>query len=221
MGCILAEPRDLAVRGGRVHVRTLRGLEPVDVVYRRSSTRAGAGGEGGDAALELEGTLTRANARGSGAADDKAVFAYVPEMILFYLGEEPILPQVHTLDCLIPTHLDQVLAELPALVVKHTSKAGGYGIVIGPESTPGQLRALAARIRRDRRHHVAQPWVSLSTSPTWTDGGVAPRRVDLRLYVITRASGSWVAPGALTRVAPARSRPSSTSARAGAPGTPG
>jgi uncharacterized circularly permuted ATP-grasp superfamily protein len=141
-----------------------------------------------------------ANAPGAGVADDKVVYTFVPDMIRFYLGEEPLLPNVPTYRCDRPDELDHVLANLERLVVKPANESGGYGIVIGPAATGDELHACAERIRSNPRNWVAQPVVSLSTVPTLCDGVLEPRHVDLRPFSLLGGE-SYVTCGGLTRVA--------------------
>ena len=141
------------------------------------------------------------NAPGTGVADDKAVYAFVPEIIRFFLGEEPILPNVPTWRCGDPDDRRFVLANLDALVVKPANESGGYGIVIGPAASPAALALVAQRIEQHPPNWVAQPMLSLSTMPTLCDGVVSPRHVDLRPFTLFGPDGAYVAPGGLTRVA--------------------
>lgn len=209
MGCELVQPRDLAVEGGRVYVRTTTGPQPVDVIYRRVDDafidphvfrRDSVLGVPGLVDAYARGNVTLANALGNGVGDDKAVYAYVPEMIRFYLSEEPILGQVPTYLCIRGDDCRYVLENLEKLVVKSVDEAGGYGMLMGPQASRAELEAFRNRIRADPRKYIAQPLVELSTCPTWTNRGMAPRRVDLRPYIVTGRS-TWVLPGGLTRVA--------------------
>jgi uncharacterized circularly permuted ATP-grasp superfamily protein len=209
MGCELVEPRDLFVSDARVFVRTTFGPQPVDVIYRRvddafldptvfrSDSLLGVPGL---VEAYARGNVTLANALGNGVGDDKAIYAYVPEMIRFYLSEEPLLDQVPTYLCHREEDRAYVLERLPELVVKAVDEAGGYGMLMGPQASRAELAAFRDRIREDPRRYVAQPLIELSTCPTWTGRGVAPRRVDLRPYIVTGRS-TWVLPGGLTRVA--------------------
>jgi len=212
MGVELVEGSDLRVVGDRVFLRTTRGLRRVHVVYRRVD----------DAFLDPEafrpdsmlgvpglmrawaaGNVTIANAPGNGVADDKAVCALVPEMIRFYLGEEPTLADVPTYVCARDDDRRYVVEHLDQLVVKAVDEAGGYGMLMGPESTAAERDEFRRRILAEPRRYVAQHRVELSTCPTW-DGDrrvLVPRRVDLRPFVLTGRDGSWVLPGGLTRVA--------------------
>ena len=146
------------------------------------------------------GNVTIANAPGNGVADDKAVYPFVPEMIRFYLTEEPILGQVETLICAWEPDRKAVLDNLAGFVVKSVNMSGGYGMLIGPKASRAQRDEFAKLIRDNPRGYIAQPLVELSSCPTWTKRGAAPRRVDLRPYAVTGLS-TWVMPGGLTRVA--------------------
>jgi uncharacterized circularly permuted ATP-grasp superfamily protein len=140
------------------------------------------------------------SAPGAGVADDKAVYTFVPEMIRFYLGEEPILQNVPTWQCAKPDDCKYVLSHLAELVVKEVHGSGGYGMLVGPKSTPEQVAAFAERIRIDPGNYIAQPTLALSTVPTFVEEGIAPRHVDLRPYCLVGERVELV-PGGLTRVA--------------------
>jgi uncharacterized circularly permuted ATP-grasp superfamily protein len=209
MGCELVQPRDLTVAGDRVYVRTTQGPQPVDVIYRRIDDafldpevfRADSLlGVPGLVRAYARGNVTLANALGNGVGDDKAVYAYVPEMIRFYLSEEPILSQVPTYLCGRAEDRRYVLDHLSELVVKSVDEAGGYGMLMGPQASREELATFRDRIREEPRKYIAQPLIELSTCPTWTGRGIGPRRVDLRPYIVTGRS-TWVLPGGLTRVA--------------------
>jgi len=210
MGCPLVEGRDLFVEGDRVYAKTTSGPQPVSVIYRRIDDpfldpecfRADSMlGVPGLVGAYSKGNVALANAIGNGVADDKAVYPYVPDMIRFYLGEEPLLGQVRTYICARADDLAYVLEHVGELVIKAVNEAGGYGMLIGPQSTRKQQADFRGRIREAPRNYIAQPRVDFSTCPTWTPQGIAPRRVDLRPYVVTGAEGSWVLPGGLSRVA--------------------
>lgn len=210
MGVELVEGRDLFCSGGRVWMRTTGGPTRVDVIYRRVDDefldplqfRADSvlGSPGLLLAARL-GTVTIANAVGNGVADDKLVYTYVPDLIRYYLGEEPILPNVQTWRLEDPGALEEVLDRLDELVVKPVDGSGGKGLVIGPDATPRELDALAAQLRRDPRGWIAQPVVQLSTIPTLVESGMRPRHADLRPFAVNDGSEVWVLPGGLTRVA--------------------
>jgi uncharacterized circularly permuted ATP-grasp superfamily protein len=209
MGVELVEGRDLVVDDHVVYMRTTRGLAKVDVIYRRVGDEwldpvcfrsdSMLGVPGLMSAVRL-GTVTLANAVGNGVADDKAIYAYVPAMIRYYLGEEPVLPNVTTY---LPWERDQrefVLANLDRLVSKPVAEAGGYGIVIGPKADEMTIAAARAAIEANPRGYIAQDVVQLSTHPTWVGGGFAPRHIDLRPFILSSDTVE-VIPGGLTRVA--------------------
>lgn len=209
MGCELLEGRDLVVEKERVYAKTTRGMERVDVIYRRVDEqfldprvfrRDSLLGVPGLAGAYAKGNVALANALGNGVADDKAIYPFVPELIRFYLGEDPILEQVDTFICARKAHRSHVLENLHRMVVKPVSEAGGYGMMVGPKATRAQREDFKTRIRASPRNYIAQPLVELSVCPTWTPRGIQPRRIDLRPYIIT-GKDSWVMPGGLTRVA--------------------
>jgi uncharacterized circularly permuted ATP-grasp superfamily protein len=209
MGVELVEGRDLVVEDMRVHMRTTRGLQRVDVIYRRIGDESidpvvfrpdSLLGVPGLMMAVRAGTVTLANAIGNGVIDDKALYPFVPALIRHYTGEEPILPNVQTYHPWDPDQLENVLGRLDQLVVKPTSESGGYGIVIGSRATDQDLVQAAANLRRDPRAFIAQETVELSTHPTWIDGHLAPRHIDLRPFVLAGGSVE-VIPGGLTRVA--------------------
>ncbi len=209
MGVELVEGRDLLVDDHVVYMRTTRGLQTVDVIYRRVNDdfidpvvlrRDSLLGVPGLISAARAGNVTIANAVGNGAADDKGVYPFVPEMIRYYLGEEPILPNVETYLPWEPDQQQMILEHLDRLVVKPVAEAGGYGIVIGTHATDAQLGALAERIRANPRGYVAQEIVRLSTHPTLIDGRLQPRHIDLRPFVLAGRTVE-VIPGGLTRVA--------------------
>jgi len=212
MGVELVQGSDLFVDRNQVFLRTTRGARRVDVIYRRIDD-AFLDPEAGrpDSVLGVRGLLrawaagsvTLVNAPGNGVADDKAVYPFVPDMIRFYLAEEPILEQVPTYVCLRDDDRRHVLGRLSELVVKSVDEAGGYGMLMGPQAGAAEREEFARRIRADPRRYIAQPLVELSTCPTWIPDRrrVEPRRVDLRPYVLTSREGSWVLPGGLSRVA--------------------
>lgn len=211
MGAPLVEGKDLFVDDDDVvQMRTIGGHERVDVIYRRvddafidpEAFREDSllGTPGLMRALKA-GTLTLANAPGSGVADDKAIYAYMPKIIQYYLGAEPILPNVDTYVCREAGALTFVLDRLEQLVVKPVGESGGYGVVIGPKASKKELEDLRAKIAADPDNFIAQPMIDLSVCPTLTDRGVQPRHVDLRPFALASRSGVWVMPGGLTRVA--------------------
>ncbi|MFC4276000.1 circularly permuted type 2 ATP-grasp protein [Achromobacter aloeverae] len=209
MGVELVEGRDLFVEQNTVYMRTTRGPRRVDVIYRRLdddfldplSFRADSAlGVPGLLSVYRAGRITLANAIGTGIADDKSTYLYVPDMIRFYLGEEPILQNVPTWRCARPDELSHVLAHMHELVVKEVHGAGGYGMLVGPSSTRAQVEAFKERVRANPAAYIAQPTLALSTVPTYVETGVAPRHVDLRPYVLCGKNLRTV-PGGLCRVA--------------------
>jgi uncharacterized circularly permuted ATP-grasp superfamily protein len=211
-GLELVEAPDLFVDGDRVFVRTTRGPRRVDVIYRRTDEafldpevfRADSVlGVPGLMRAYAAGNVALANAPGNGVADDKAIYPFVPAMIRYYLGEEPALEQVETFVCLRDDDRRYVVEHLDQLVVKAVDEAGGYGMLMGPQSTAAERDEFRRRIEAEPRRYIAQHRIELSTCPTWISdrARVEPRRVDLRPYILTGASGPWVLPGGLTRVA--------------------
>jgi uncharacterized circularly permuted ATP-grasp superfamily protein len=209
MGIELVLGPDLFVDNDCVYLKTTLGPQKVDVIYRRldddfldpeAFRPDSLLGVPGLFRAYRAGNVTLANAVGTGVADDKAVYPYVEEMIRFYLSEEPILRNVPTYICAKPDDLAYTLDHLPELVVKAVNESGGYGMLMGPGSTAAQRSEFHAKIRENPRNYVAQPVVTLSTCPTWTDEGLAPRHVDLRPYIVSGQS-TWVLPGGLTRTA--------------------
>jgi uncharacterized circularly permuted ATP-grasp superfamily protein len=209
MGIPLVEGRDLFEDGGFIYMRTTRGPQRVDVIYRRINDEfvdplvfrpdSMLGVAGLMNACRL-GRVTIANAVGTGVADDKAVYAYVPRIIKYYLDEEPVLPNVHTYLPGEGSDFAYVLDHLDQLVVKEVDGAGGYGMLMGPFAAREQVEQFRSRIRANPRGYIAQPLISLSTHPSFSEGGFAPRHVDLRPYILT-GQETWVLPGGLTRVA--------------------
>jgi uncharacterized circularly permuted ATP-grasp superfamily protein len=210
MGVELVEGRDLFCSGGKVWMRTTSGPTRVDVIYRRVDDefldplnfRADSmlGSPGMMLAARL-GNVTIANAVGNGVADDKLVYTYVPDLIRYYLAEEPILPNVDTWRLEDPGALEEVLDRLDELVVKPVDGSGGKGLVVGPDATRAELDLLRARLIEDPRGWIAQPVVQLSTIPTLVEDGMRPRHADLRPFAVNDGHDVWVLPGGLTRVA--------------------
>ena len=209
MGVPLVEGRDLVVEDERVYMLTTEGREPVDVIYRRIDDdfldpecfRA-------DSLLGVRGLMRAcragrvalANAVGTGVADDKAIYAYMPRVVRYYLDQDPILPNVETHICADADGLAYTLDHVNELVVKPVGASGGYGITVGPLASRVELKACRKRIAERPEDYISQPMVELSVCPTLTDRGVEPRRVDLRPFAVT-GRDSWVLPGGLTRVA--------------------
>ncbi|GAB3859830.1 circularly permuted type 2 ATP-grasp protein [Nocardioides maradonensis] len=210
MGVELVEGRDLQCRRGRVLMRSTRGLEPVHVIYRRVDDefldpvqfRADSMlGCPGLVNAARAGNVTLANAIGNGIADDKLIYTYVPDLIRYYLGEEPALPNVDTWRMGDAAAREEVLDRLDELVLKPVDGSGGKGIVIGPAASRGELDELRTKILAAPRDWIAQPVVGLSTVPTYADGAMRPRHVDLRPFAVNDGERVWVLPGGLTRVA--------------------
>jgi len=209
MGVELVEGGDLFVKDGFLHMRTTSGPQRVDVIYRRiddafldplAFRQDSLLGVPGLLSVYRAGNVALANAIGTGVADDKSTYPYVPEMIRFYLHEEPILQNVPTWQCKRPQDLDFVLEKIPELVVKEVQGSGGYGMLIGPAAKKSEIDAFRARIKANPANYIAQPTLSLSTCPTFVEDGIAPRHVDLRPYVLSGKEAKLV-PGGLTRVA--------------------
>jgi uncharacterized circularly permuted ATP-grasp superfamily protein len=210
IGAQLVEGNDLIVNDDDcVYMRTINGLEKIDVIYRRidddfldpevfrpDSTL----GVRGLMRAWKAGNVALANAPGAGVADDKVVYAYVPEMIRFYLNEEPILPNVPTYLCSNPDDLAYVLEHLSELVVKPANESGGYGMLVGPHSTAKEVEDFRKIILKDPRNYIGQPTLSISTAPTLCKGKLEPRHIDLRPFIL-QGKNTFVTAGGLTRVA--------------------
>ena len=210
LGVELVEGRDLFVRDDLVFMRTTEGPKRVDVIYRRldddfldplAFRPDSALGVPGLMTAYLAGNVTLTNAVGTGVADDKAVYSYMPEIVRFFLGEEPILKNVPTWRCREPEALKHVLDNLPDLVVKEVSGSGGYGMLIGPHATKAQIADFRAKLEADPFGYIAQPTLALSTCPCFVNAGIAPRHVDLRPFVLSGSDKIRIVPGGLTRVA--------------------
>jgi uncharacterized circularly permuted ATP-grasp superfamily protein len=209
MGCELAYASDLFVRDRKVYLKTTAGPQQIHVIYRRIDDafldpaffRADSLlGVAGLVSAYAAGNVTLANALGNGVADDKAVYPYVPEMIRFYLSEEPILGQVQTYNLSRKQDLEYALGHLNELVVKAVDGSGGYGMLMGPTASESEIAEFAGKLRENPRGYIAQPRIELSASPTWCETELAPRRLDLRPFVLT-GKKVWVLPGGLCRVA--------------------
>ncbi len=209
MGIELVEGQDLFVKDGFVYMRTTQGPKRVDVIYRRvdddfldpsvfreSSTLGCAG------LMEAykAGNVTISNGVGTGIADDKSIYPYVPKMIEFYLGEKPIIANVPTHQCRDPKELSYVLDQMAELVIKEVHGAGGYGMLVGPAATKDEIADFRRVLEANPSNYIAQPTLSLSTCPTFVDAGIAPRHIDLRPFVLSGKAVQLV-PGGLTRVA--------------------
>ena len=198
------------VKSDIVYMRTTEGLKRVDVIYRRIDDEFldplafrpdSALGVPGLMSAYRAGNVTLANAVGTGIADDKAIYSYMPEIMRFYLGEEPILKNVPTWRCREEKHLDYVLDHLEELVVKEVHGSGGYGMLIGPTADKATIASFRAKLKVDPKNFIAQPTLALSTCPTCVEQGIAPRHVDLRPFVLTGRDRIRIVPGGLTRVA--------------------
>ena len=209
MGAPLVEGRDLVVHDNMVYMRTTTGLRRIDVIYRRvdddfidplTFRRDSGLGVAGLFNAYRAGNVVICNAPGTGVADDKAVYAYVPAIIRYYLGEDAILPNIETFLCREPAQLSHVLANLDKLVVKAVGASGGYGMLIGPHASAKERSDFADALKADPANYIAQPTIQLSTAPCLVDGRIEPRHVDLRPFILS-GEKTVVTPGALTRVA--------------------
>jgi uncharacterized circularly permuted ATP-grasp superfamily protein len=192
-----------------VYMKTIAGLRRVDVIYRRIDDdfldpdvfrSDSALGVAGLMRAWAKGNVAIANAPGAGVADDKVVYTYVPQIIKYYLDEDPIIPNVPSYLCVEDKDREYVLSNLDKLVVKPANESGGYGLLIGPTATQAERDACAARVRADPRSYMAQPTLQLSTAPTWAGDEIAPRHLDMRPFVL-QSHGMYVTTGGLTRVA--------------------
>lgn len=209
MGIELVEGKDMFVDEEVLYMRTTQGPKRVDVIYRRldddfldplAFREDSQLGVPGLLSVYRAGNVTLANAIGTGVADDKSIYPYVPDMIRFYLSEEPIIQNVPTWQCRKPDHLKEVLAKLPELVVKEVHGAGGYGMLVGPASTKTQIEDFRQKLIADPAKFIAQPTLALSTCPTFVEQGLAPRHIDLRPFVLSGSKVSLIT-GGLSRVA--------------------
>ncbi len=210
MGVELVEGHDLRVVDGRIAMRTTCGYEPIDVLYRRVDDEFldplnlrpdSALGVPGILDVYRAGGITLANAPGTGIADDKAIYSYMPAIIEFYTGEKPILNNVPTWRCAEADALAYVLENLSKLVVKEVHGSGGYGMLVGPAASRRELAEFCAKLRSNPANYIAQPTLALSTVPVLTRAGLAPRHVDLRPFVLVSPNRVEITPGGLTRVA--------------------
>ncbi|MDZ7709389.1 MAG: circularly permuted type 2 ATP-grasp protein [Roseovarius sp.] len=210
MGVELVEGHDLRVVDGRVAMRTTRGYTPIDVLYRRVDDEfldplnfnpESQLGVPGIMDVYRAGGITIANAPGTGIADDKAIYSYMPEIVEFYTGERALLPNVPTWRCSDPDALAHVLGNLADLVVKEVHGSGGYGMLVGPTATKAEIAAFRRKLKARPGNYIAQPTLSLSTVPIFSRMGLTPRHVDLRPYVLVSPDGINITPGGLTRVA--------------------
>jgi uncharacterized circularly permuted ATP-grasp superfamily protein len=210
MGAELVEGSDLRVIDGRVQMRTTRGFQPIDVLYRRvdddfldpmTFNPNSVLGVPGIFDVYRAGKITIANAPGTGVADDKAIYAFMPEIVQFYTGEAPLLPNVQTWRCADPDSLKYVLDNLEELVVKEVHGSGGYGMLIGPAASRKEIAEFRHKLKARPDNYIAQPTLALSTCPIFAKQGLAPRHVDLRPFVLVSPAGIDITPGGLTRVA--------------------
>ncbi len=210
MGAELVEGSDLRVVDGRVHMRTTAGFQPIDVLYRRvdddfldplTFNPQSMLGVPGIMDVYRSGGITIANAPGTGIADDKAIYSFMPEIVEFYTGEKPLLPNVPTWRCAEADSLAYVLDNIADLVVKEVHGSGGYGMLIGPTSSSREIARFKEKLRARPENYIAQPTLALSTVPIFTKAGLAPRHVDLRPFVLVSPNGIDITPGGLTRVA--------------------
>ena len=211
MNVPLVHGYDLIVEDSKVYMQAVRGKVPVDIIYRRIDDpyldplgfdANSILGVSGLMSAYRAGNVVIVNAPGTGVADDKSLYPFVPDMIEFYLGEKPILPNVQTYQCRKPDELEYVLENLDKLVVKETQGSGGYGMLIGPTSTEQEIEDYRVRLLDNPAGFIAQPTISLSTNPTIVNGGIAPRHIDLRPFILSHGDGSVdIVPGGLTRVA--------------------
>jgi uncharacterized circularly permuted ATP-grasp superfamily protein len=209
MGVELVQGSDLIVEDDIVYMKTINGLERLDVIYRRIDDAFldpkvfnpdSVLGVAGLMGAWLKGNVGLANAPGAGVADDKVIYTYVPQIIKYYLGEEPILPNVPSYLCVDKKQCQHVLENLDKLVVKPANESGGYGMLMGPKASKKEREEFAARIKANPRNYMAQPLISLSTAPILNNGKVEPRHVDLRPFIL-QGKKTYVTPGGLTRVA--------------------
>ncbi|MEQ8411159.1 MAG: circularly permuted type 2 ATP-grasp protein [Erythrobacter sp.] len=210
MGAELVEGSDLRVVEGKVQMRTTRGYKPIDVLYRRvdddyldplTFNPDSVLGVPGIMDVYRAGGITIANAPGAGICDDKAIYSFMPDIVEFYTGEKPLLPNVETWRCADRESLAYVLDNLDELVVKEVHGSGGYGMLIGPTATKKELAEFRKKLAAAPQNYIAQPTLSLSTCPVFTRTGLAPRHVDLRPFVLVSPNGIEITPGGLTRVA--------------------
>jgi uncharacterized circularly permuted ATP-grasp superfamily protein len=210
MGVELVEGRDLVVDNHRVYMRTTAGLQQVDVIYRRVDDefldplvfRADSIlGVAGIMSAYRKGNVAIVNAVGNGVADDKAVYAYVPAMIRYYLNEEPILKNVPTWQLDNQEHREYVFSNMNRMVIKKTNGSGGYGMLMGQSASDEEIARYQTEIIKDPRQYIAQPIINLSSAPCYMHGKLKPRRIDLRPYALCGPDGIRIVPGGLTRVA--------------------
>jgi uncharacterized circularly permuted ATP-grasp superfamily protein len=210
MGIELVEGSDLVVENHHVFTKTTAGLRPVDVIYRRVDDNFldplvfnpdSVLGVSGILSAYRNGNVAIVNALGNGVADDKAIYTYVPDMIRYYVNEEPILKNVPTYQLTNPEEREHVLKNIDRMVIKRTNESGGYGMLMGHSATESEIMEYRSKILEQPRQFIAQPTISLSTTPCYIDGKIQPRRVDLRPFALNGPGGIEIVPGGLTRVA--------------------
>ena len=210
MGVELIEGNDLIIKDKKVCMRTTQGYKPIDIIYRRVDDHfldpltfnpTSILGVPGLMDVYKSGNLILANAPGSGIADDKAIYSYIPDMINFYIGEKPLLKNVKTWRCSEKTHLKYVIDNLDSLVVKEVHGSVGYGMLIGPKSTKKKIASFKKKILQNPNKYIAQPTLELSTVPVLTNKGLCSRHIDLRPFVLVSPNRIKITPGGLTRVA--------------------
>jgi uncharacterized circularly permuted ATP-grasp superfamily protein len=210
MGVELVEGRDLYVDDGVVYMKTTQGPKRVDVVYRRidddyldplTFRPESVLGVPGLVNAYRQGSVSLANGIGTGVADDKSIYPYVPAMIRFFLGQDPMLPQIETYMGWDSSQLDHILTNMDKMVVKAANESGGYGMLIGPQASQAELDDFRAKVKAEPRNYIAQPLIELSTSPCFVGHSFEPRHIDLRPYILNGPSGVKIVPGGLTRVA--------------------
>jgi uncharacterized circularly permuted ATP-grasp superfamily protein len=204
------EGRDLVVVNHKVYMKTTTGLQQVDVIYRRVDDEyldplvfnpTSVLGVAGLMSAYRKGNVAIVNAIGNGVADDKAIYSYVPEMIKYYLNEEPILKNVPTHQLRHPDELAYVFKNINTMVIKKTNESGGYGMLMGHAASEEEIDAYKKEVLKDPRNFIAQPTISLSAAPCFINGTLQPRRIDLRPYALCGPDGIEIVPGGLTRVA--------------------
>jgi uncharacterized circularly permuted ATP-grasp superfamily protein len=210
MGVELVEGRDLVVSNHRVYMKTTSGLQQVDVIYRRVDDEfldplmfnpSSMLGVAGIMSAYRKGNVAIVNAVGNGVADDKAIYAFVPAMIRYYLNEEPILKNVPTYQLANIEEREYVFQNMNRMVIKKTNESGGYGMLMGHAASEEEIKRYECEIVKDPRQYIAQPIINLSSSPCYMNGKLQPRRIDLRPYALCGPEGIQIVPGGLTRVA--------------------
>ena len=210
MGIQLVESYDLMVSDHKVYMKTIEGLKQVDVIYKRVDDsfidplvfrKDSVLGVPGLFECYKRGNVVLVNAIGNGVADDKAVYSYVPDMIKYYLNETPILKNIPTYRLGIEEERQEAFSKMNELVVKATNQSGGYGMLIGRDASPEEIKAYKEKVSENPRNYIAQPTINLSTAPCFFNGSIEPRHIDLRPFAIYSPKGVQLIPGGLTRVA--------------------